>query len=387
MGRFFNKWLKDMRSEQGKGGGIPMVVPRAGDVWPTMATACWGDSCILVPWAQYLAQGDLELLRTQYPTIKKFLKAAKGWAGLFSISQTGRHIWRFPFHFGDWCSPEGTAKDWIKKGKWIATAYFANSCEITAQIANLLGLDDDAVYYRKLREKIILAYKKAFTNGKGLLNNEFQTAYVLPLHFNMTESSETKAMAQNLVRLLKENGNLLSTGFPGTPYLLFALSDNGHLDMAYQMLLQESCPSWLYQVKAGGTTIWERWDALGLDGMVNTVDLNNPDNENSGGMVSFNHYAGGAVGDWLYRRVAGIEPLEGGYKSFKIAPKPGGGLTWARATHVCPFGEISSEWKIENGKFILNVRVPFGTTAIVIMPDGDEFSVITGTHFFDEKYR
>ncbi len=382
MSRFFDKWLMDMRSEQGRGGGIPMVLPKAGDSWPVLATACWGDSCVLVPWAEYLARGNIDLLKKQYPTIKRFLKAAKWWSGLFSISPTGRHIWRFPFHFGDWCAPEGTAKDWIAKGKWVATAYFANSCGITAQIAELLGYAEDATYYKALQQKIIKAYRRAFTDSKGKLKKEFQTAYVLPLFFDMTKGSETTAMAQNLVDLVEKAGNHLATGFPGTPYLLFALSDNGQLSKAYELLLQESCPSWLYEIKAGGTTIWERWDALRPDGTVNTVDLNDPESD-SGGMVSFNHYAGGAVGDWLYRRVAGIEPTSGGYKIFKIAPKPGGGLSFAKATHGCPYGTIESQWKIKQGVFEIELSVPFGTAAKVTLPDGQEFIASSGKHTYE----
>ncbi len=382
MSRFFNKWLKDMRAEQGRGGGIPMVIPRAGDNWPVMATSCWGDSCVLVPWAEYLARGNMELLRKQYPTIKKFLKAAEWWSKFLSFTPSRRYIWRWPFHFGDWCSPEGTAKDWIAKGKWIGTAYFANSCGIAAKIARILGFDQDAEYYSSLREKIIKAYRKVFTDGSGKLKNEFQTAYVLPLHFKMAEGDEAGNMAKNLVRLIREADNHLTTGFPGTPYLLFALSDNGYLDAAYELLLQETCPSWLYQVKAGATTIWERWDALRPDGTINTGDLKNPEDESGGGMVSFNHYAGGAVGDWLYRRIAGIEPTSGGYKTFRVAPKPGGGLSWAEATHRCPFGEIVSHWQIEDGMFILKVKVPFGTSALIELPNGEKHQVKSGEYTF-----
>jgi alpha-L-rhamnosidase len=382
MSRFFDKWLLDMRSEQSRGGGIPMVIPKAGDSWPAMATSCWGDSCVLVPWAEYLARGNTEVLRRQYPVIKKFLKAAKWWSSLFSVTPDGSCIWRFPFHFGDWCAPEGSAKEWISRGKWIATAYFANSCGIAAQIAEILGYEEDASFYKKMRGKIINAYRKIFTDGAGKLKDEFQTAYVLPLYFGMSEGAETAAMTKNLARLVRKAGNHLATGFPGTPYLLFALSDNGMLDLAYELLLQDTCPSWLYQVKAGGTTIWERWDALRPDGTVNTTDLNNPEAD-SGGMVSFNHYAGGAVGDWLYRRVAGIEPVSGGYKTFVVAPKPGGGLTWAKASFISGFGEIVSDWKIDGGMFKLKVKVPVGCEAKVILPNAETYTAVSGEHFFE----
>ena len=386
MSRFFDKWLMDMRAEQGRGGGIPMVIPKAGDRWPVMATSCWGDSCVLVPWAEYMARGNIELLRKQYPTIKRFLKAAKWWSGFLSVTPNGRYIWRWPFHFGDWCATEGTAKDWIDKGKWIGTAYFANSCGIAEKIAEILGYDKDAKYYSDLRKKIIRAYRKVFTDSSGKLKNEFQTAYVLPLYFNMVEGTEAENMVKNLADLIRKAGNHLTTGFPGTPYILFALSDNGKIDLAYNLLLQETCPSWLYEVKAGGTTIWERWDALRPDGTVNTTDLFKSKDDSGGGMVSFNHYAGGAVGDWLYRRVAGIEATSGGYKTFIIAPKPGGGLSWAKATHHSPYGEIVSDWRIEGNVFTLNGHIPCSTRALIILPNGEKHNLSSGWHTFEIEW-
>ncbi len=384
MESFLQKWLMDMRSEQSKGGGIPMVIPRCGDKWPAMATSCWGDSCITVPWEEYLARGNKELLSLQYPAMTKFLKAAKWWSSLFSFTPTGRYIWRFPFHFGDWCASEGSAKEWIQKGKWVATAYFANSCELVAQIAGLLGKKEDEAYYRALREKIVKAYRKAFTDGKGRLKKEFQTAYVLPLHFSMTGGTETGAMAQNLVRLIHQAGNHLTTGFTGTPYLLFALSDNGYVKEAYDVLLQESCPSWLYEVKAGGTTIWERWDALRADGMVNITDLKTgkDDETSGGGMVSFNHYANGAVGAWLYRRMAGIEPLSGGYRSLRVMPVPGGGITWAKASVKTPFGTASSSWEICGDVFTITVAVPVSAECTLVLPNGDVQKLSSGRHTY-----
>ncbi|HET7724853.1 MAG TPA: family 78 glycoside hydrolase catalytic domain [Propionibacteriaceae bacterium] len=379
--RFYDKWLRDLSAEQGRGGGIPMVVPKAGNGFPTMATSCWGDACILVPWAEYLARGDLELLRRQYPTMVRFLRAARWWSGLFSVRPERRLVWRFPFHFGDWTSPEGNVKDWLARGKWIGTAYFANSCGIVARIADLLGKSEDAAYHRDLQARIARAYRRAFTDGHGRLADEFQTGYVLPLHFGMTQGEETEAMADNLVGLVERAGGHLSTGFPGTPYLLFALSDNGRLDAAYDLLLQTTSPSWLAMIVAGGTTIWERWDALRPDGTVNVSDLRSGSSEDTnGGMVSFNHYAAGAVGDWLYRRVAGLEPVDGGYRTFRVAPMPGGGLTWARASVETPYGRAASAWTITDDEFRLSVDVPVSTTCTTVLPDGSERALSSGHH-------
>lgn len=384
MSRFVGKWLRDVSAEQGRGGGIPMVVPKAGNGFPTVATSCWGDVCVLAPWAEYLARGDLQLLRRQYPTMKRFLKAALWWSRLFSVRKHSRHIWRFLFHFGDWASPVGGVRDWLAKGKWIGTAYFANSCGIVADIAKLLGQPDDAERYRELRARIVDAYRAEFTDGSGTLKDEFQTGYVLPLHFGMTSGSETSRMSDNLVRLIEEADGHLTTGFPGTPYILFALSDHGRATEAFELLLQASCPSWLYMIEAGGTTIWERWDALRPDGTVNVADLTGGKSEENsgGGMVSFNHYAAGAVGDWLYRRVAGIEPVEGGYRSFTVAPLGGGGLTSAQGSVETPYGRVASRWTWVDGVFVLQVDVPVSTSCTVMLPDGTEHVRSSGSHEF-----
>lgn len=385
MSRFLDKWLRDVSAEQGRGGGIPMVVPKAGNPFPTMATSTWGDVCILAPWAEYLARGDLHLLRRQYPTMTRFLRAAKWWSEFAAVGRRRRRIWQWPFHFGDWTSPEGGAKEWVLRGKWVGTAYFANSCAVVARIADLLGEHDDASRYRRLRDEITAAYRDVFTDGSGRLTTEFQTAYVLPLHFGMTRGAETEAMVENLVRLIDEADGHLTTGFPGTPYILFALSDNGRLEEAYDLLLQTGPPSWLYMMEAGGTTIWERWDALRPDGTVNTSGLGpgaSDEESGDGGMVSFNHYAAGAVGDWLYRRVAGIEPLDGGYRRFAVAPRIGGGLTHARASVRTPFGPAGSDWSVVDGEFRLRVDVPVSTTCEIQLPDGTRHTRASGSHEF-----
>jgi alpha-L-rhamnosidase len=381
MSRFLGKWLRDVKAEQSRGGGIPMVVPRAGNPFPVMATATWGDVCILGPWAEYLARGDLGMLREHYPVMKRFLKAAAWWSALFSVGRNNRRIWRYPFHFGDWTAPDTDVRGWLRRGRWVATAYLAQSYAIVAQIADLLGASGDAERYRRLREEVVEAYRDVFTDGRGTLKTEFQTGYVLPLAFGMTAGAETEAMADNLTRLISEADGHLATGFPGTPQLLFALSENGRVDEAFELLLQTSSPSWLYMVESGGTTIWERWDALRPDGTVNTADLGGGSDEDSGGgMVSFNHYAAGAVGDWLYRRVAGLEPLEGGYRRFRVAPLLGGGLTSAEGSVLTPYGRARSAWSLDAGRFTLAVDVPVSTSCVVELPDGSRHELTSGSH-------
>lgn len=381
--RFIEKWLNDLKDEQLKTGGIPNTIPVQGygfpATMPVMAMDFWGDACILVPWAQYLARGDKKLLEKMYPTMKKYVNACRFWAG-FGIGK-GRYIWHTPavLHFGDWIAP-GVPKmsDWQKRSKWTATASLAHTSGLLAKIAGMLGKTEDEKKYSQLSQKVADAYVSVFTDGNGRLKNEFQTAYVLPLAFGMFPEDQREKAAENLERIVKQNNYCIGTGFPGTPYILFALADNGRREAAFKMLTNEKCPSWLFEVKAGGTTIWERWDALKEDGTRNTGE-----NDGTGGMVSFNHYASGAVGDFLYKRVAGIEPLEGGYKRFRVQPVIGGGITWAKASTATPYGTVSSDWKIEDGKFKISISVPVSTICDLIMPDGSERIVESGSYQFE----
>ena len=386
LSRFFGKWLLDMRAEQAKSGGIPVVIPRQGNKVPRVPTACWGDSCILVPWAEYLSRGNIEILRSYYPTMKKYMKAVKFWAGFLSMGHY-RYIWEKLFQFGDWCAPDGYIKDWMKKGKWIATAYYAYTSSIMAKIAQLLGYKDDYQYYKKLHKKICNAYRRVFTDGKGNLKEEFQTAYVLPLAFDIVSGKERQTMADNLVRLIAENDWHLSTGFPAASFLLFALCDSGKTEEAYKLLMKDTCPSWLYQVKCGATTFWERWDALKPDGTINLGKLDEDGKGDQPGMCSYNHYAYGAVGDFLYRRVAGIEATSGGYKTFNIKPVIGGGLKWVKAFHKTPYGKIEVSWKIEDDIFTLEFKVPVSTTCLITMPSGKKYHFGSGKYILSEEYR
>lgn len=368
MSRFFDKWLMDLRAEQSRSGGLPAVIPQHGDLVPRVPTACWGDCCILVPWAEYMARGDQSLLERQYPAIRKYLRAVQRWAALGSKGNK-RYIWEKPFSYGDWCAPYGKIQDWMKKGPCLATPYYANDCLLAAQIAEILGFEKDARQWRELREKIIVAFFEEFTDGNGKFHDEYQSAYVLPLAFHMADGELAKKLAANLTELIKRDGNTLTTGFPATPYLLFALSDHGHTAAAYDLLLQEKAPSWLYAVKAGGTTIWEQWAPVLPDG---SIDLNNES--------SLNHYAYGAVADWLYRRMLGIEPLVAGYRDFRVAPIVGGGINWAKGQLETPFGRIAVQWRVVEDRFHLCVQVPVSARCQVLLPDGQKHILQSGSH-------
>jgi alpha-L-rhamnosidase len=381
--RFYDKWLKDLRSDQKRTGGIPVTIPHV--VFPTnyesvfvMAIDHWGDSCILVPWAEYMARGNIDVLKSNYETMKLYLKACKFWAQLFSCGKQ-RRIWSLGHHYGDWCAPNIGLWAWMGRGKWTATACFANSCRIMVKIANELGYGEDALYFHNLYKEISSAYIDVFTDGNGKLKNEFQTAYVLPLVYEVFNGKTKTKAANNLAKLVRENNYNIATGFPGTPSILFALCDNNLVEDAYKMLLTESCPSWLFQVKAGATTLWERWDALRPDGGSNTGA-----DDGTKGMVSFNHYANGSVGNFFYKRIAGIEPIKGGYKEFGIKPILGGDIKFASATYECPYGMIKSSWKIEDGHFNLDVEIPVGTECHLAMPSGEEMRLHSGKFSFQQ---
>lgn len=379
--RFYEKWLKDLKSEQTFGGGFPVTVPlvRVPMQWEIMipmAVDHWGDAAILVPWAEYLARGDKRLLEDMYPAMKKYIGACLFWARFLSFGKR-RRIWRLLHHYGDWVAPELGLFAWMGRGKWTGTASLARTSSMVAQIATLLGHSDDAAYYSQLSRETSEAYKSVLMDKDCRVKKEFQTSYVLPLHYNMFSGADRERTAAHLSRLVRENGYRIGTGFPGTPYILFALADNGYEDDAFAMLLNETSPSWLYEVKAGGTTIWERWDALREDGSCNTGE-----DDGTGGMVSFNHYASGAVGDFLYRRVAGIEALEGGYRSFKVKPVIGGDISWAKAEVRTPYGRASSSWSVEGGNFSMEVEVPMGSTCYLELPDGQVHTLLSGSHTF-----
>lgn len=384
MSLFFDKWLKDVKAEQAKGGGIPMIVPMVKiynqmEMLIPMAVDHWGDACILVPWAEYLARGNTELLREMYPVMKKYLKACKFWAELFSFGKN-RRIWKLFFHYGDWCAPGMSYQAWMKRGKWTATACLAHSSAIVSRIAKILGEESDAKRYHRLSKETAEAYRNVLMDAScKIKGEEFQTAYVLPLYYGLLSGEDKKKAAAHLVRLVREGNYQIGTGFPGTPYILFALMDNGYPEDAYKMLLNDTCPSWAYEVKAGGTTFWERWDALREDGTCNLGD-----EDGSAGMVSFNHYASGAIGDFFYRRIAGIEPVEGGYRKFRIAPVIGGGLTYAKGTVNTRYGQISSSWEVSGKKWKLSVVVPAGTKCQIVLPSGEKVIKGSGSWKFEE---
>ena len=383
MSRFLEKWLLDVQNEQLPTGGIPNTVPVQGygfpATMPKMAVDWWGDACVLVPWNEYQTRGDLDLLRRMYPTMKKYVNACKFWAGIGFGKH--RYIWHTPsmLHFGDWVAPDvPQMSQWQGRSRYTATASLRNTSRVLAKVAALLGYDEDAKEYAAYSDKVADAYISVFTDGQGKMREEFQTGYVLPLYLKMFPEAQRKAAVDHLVALVERMNYCIGTGFPGTPYILFALADNGRADVAYKMLLNQQCPSWLYEVRVGATTVWERWDGLDENGVCPIGD------DGTDKMISYNHYASGAVADFLYRRVAGLEPTSAGYRTFKFQPLPGGGLTSAEVRIETPFGEAAGAWKADGERFTVTVTVPMGTTCEVVMPSGKTQTLGSGTHTVTE---
>jgi alpha-L-rhamnosidase len=358
---FFTKWLKDVAADQESNGAVPFVIP---DVLHNKSTSAgWGDVSTITPWTMYQVFGDKHILETQYPSMKAYVEYIRNKAG-------DSYLWKGGSVFGDWLfykSMRQTENDGYTSPDMIATMFYAYSSHLLAQAAAVLGKADDEKTYNNIFQKIKEAFNRNYVTAEGRIASESQTSYVLALHFGLLPEAMRPKATEYLVADIKERGNHLSTGFLGTPYLCHVLTANGRTDVAYDLLLQPTYPSWLYPVKMGATTIWERWDGQKTDSSFQDV-----------GMNSFNHYAYGAIGDWMYRVAAGIEIGEPGYKHVLIQPQPGKQLTYAKASFESSYGQIASGWEMKDGKLKVKIKIPANTTATIILPSA-ELDKITET--------
>ncbi|MGC4031739.1 MAG: glycoside hydrolase family 78 protein [Tepidisphaeraceae bacterium] len=361
---FFRKWLADMAVAQFKDsgsetsfdgtkakrepGGIPSVIPFCATLANEGGPA-WSDAAVICPWTIYLCYGDTRLLAERYEMMTKFVEFLRRTSNnLIRADETNK--WR---GYGDWLSQNAdTPKD------LIGTAFTVHSAELLSNIAGVLGNADDQKKYQAFADEVRVAWQKKYI-ADGDLIAKTQTGYVLALHFKLVPSELRQRFVDLLVKDIESRDMHLSTGFVGTPYLTHVLTDGGRADVAYALLTQKTFPGWLFPVTHGATTMWERWDGW-------TPEKGFHD----AGMNSYNHYAYGAVGEWMYARVAGIDldPARPAYKHVRVRPVVGGGLTYATATYESPFGRIKSGWSIEAGKLKLNVLIPPNTTATVVVP-------------------
>jgi alpha-L-rhamnosidase len=363
-----DSWLTDVGLEQLPDGTIPWYVPviPGEPMWtPIQPGAAWGDVATLTPWALYWRFGDLELLRRHYPM-------GKAWVDLVEKLAGPSRLWDTGFQLGDWLDPAAPPDD-PAAGRTdrylVATAYFAHSTRHLAHAARELGNTADAARYDMLAEEITTAFRRRHVRADGRLTSDSPTAYALSIAFDLLDAARRQAAGDRLAELVDQNEARIATGFVGTPLICDALTDTGHADTAYQLLLQTDCPSWLYSVSMGATTIWERWDSLCPDGTLNP-----------GGMTSFNHYALGAVADWLHRAVGGLEVTAPGARTLAFRPRPGGGITWARIRHETPHGTASMFWETTTGGMKAEITVPPNCTAVVELPGCSPSRLAPGTY-------
>lgn len=357
---FFTKWLKDVEADQ-IDGSVPFVVPNVLGKGAA-GSAGWADAATIIPWNMYLAYGDKRILENQFNSMK-------AWVGYMERNSAG-YLWNKGFHFGDWLyyqlsnDPDGRSA--VTDKYLIAQCFFAHSTELVIKTAKVLGKQDDVEKYTALLKNVKDAFIKEYVTANGRPVSSTQTAYVLALNFDMLPENLRTYAAEKLVENIKNYGNHLTTGFLGTPYLCHVLSRFGYDDVAYTLLLQETYPSWLYPVKMGATTIWERWDGIKPDGTFQTA-----------GMNSFNHYAYGAIGDWMYRVATGIDTDEAapGYKAIVIKPHLDNRLTLASSEYKTGYGVVKSAWKTTDQNIVFDVEVPANTKATVYVPSASANSI------------
>ena len=359
--KFFRKWLNDLKACQFPNGGVPLVIPDV--VYDKEPAAAWSDAAVICPWQLYLTYGNLNILEDQFESMR-------AWVEFIRAQGTNEYLWEHGRQYADWCAPDAPCP-WPELSKeaamsgatypyLVSSAYYAYSTKLLVKAGRALGKDMSE--YERLYDMIRRTYQNRYFPNGNIISNT-QTAWVLSLYFDLVDD-KANAAAQ-LAKLVEQAGGALTTGFIGTPYLLHALSDNGYVDLAYSLLLRRESPSWLYAVEHGATTIWERWDG-------STKDAAN---------CSFNHYAYGAVGDWLYQTAAGIAPDETapGFQNIIFAPKPDSRLTWCKASIDTKYGTVAGGWLRRDDATVYELTVPDGCTATLFLNSTAEH-VSSGTH-------
>ena len=379
---FLRDWLRDVDAEQRAADGmVAFVVPDvlklvlerdpAASSFPAQeSTAVWGDAAVWVPWALWQAYGDRRVLEDQLGSMTAHVRRVES-----LLSPTG--LWDTGFQFGDWLDPTAPPEDPILAKAdpgVVATACLFRSADLVAQTTALLGHGDEA-HFRGLAERTRAAFVENYVDESGRITSDAVTVYALAVAFGLLEGEQRQQAGDRLAELVREGDHHILTGFAGTPFVTDALTQTGHLDDAYALLLQRGCPSWLYPVTMGATTVWERWDSMLPDGSINP-----------GQMTSFNHYALGAVVDWLHRTVAGLAPLEPGYARVLVAPQPGGGLTWAKTSLETRHGAAAVGWsRTDDGGLELDVTLPEGVTGVVRLPGEEDREIGAGTHHLTSR--
>ena len=346
---FFNKWMADVAAEQYADGAVNGVYPVTHR---SRISAGWGDVATIIPWQHYMAYGDLRMLERQYPSMKKWVD--------YITSQAENDLWSKGNSYGDWVffsyADDKDGRSAVTIRPFIQQCFYAHSLDLVVRTARLLGRTEDAAKYEALHKRAVDAFRNEYVTPNGMLVSDTQTAYTLALMFDLLPEAQRAGAAKRLVDNVNRYGHI-TTGFLGTPYICEVLTRFGYEDVAYELLLNKKIPSWLYPISMGATTIWERWNSMLPNGMVN-----------SNSMVSFNHYAYGAIGDWLYRWAAGLQEAAPGFREIRIKPYLNDHFTSMKAEQRTPYGLASSGWTKEGDALTLTVEIPANTTAEVYVP-------------------
>ena len=382
VGALMRQWLASVRADQLADGQVldyspaPRAIMGSAEFLGALSSAGWGDAIVLVPWTLWQRYGDLDALQDNYQAMCAWhdfsVASAAGEAPAIPDGEApspkqgdDRYIWDTKFHYGDWMFPSymmgpdapgpvATAK---ATADLCATAYLAYTSDVLAQVAELLGDATRAAECRAYASNVRRAFQARFVRGSGLLDREFQGCYVLALAFDLLPEGQRQAAADHLAQMVRDNDMRLDVGFLGIPHLMDVLCQWGHTDMAEALLFQDACPSWLYEVDRGATTIWESWANVAPDGTVGTY--------------SFNHYSFGCVADWMSRHVGGLAPIKPGYEEILVSPHPVGDLRFCHTRFESVRGLVRVDWGCEaGGRLRVEVRLPAGIDARVQLPDG-----------------
>lgn len=351
---FFRKWMRDVAAESSLEEGVPHVVP---DIQGTKSSAAWSDAAVIIPWTVYQAYGDVRILEESW-------KCMHEWIDYIQARTNENGLWMTNYQYGDWLALDREAGE---SSVGATDVYFvANACylyvtDLVTRTAGVLGKKEEEEKYRALYDRTLESFRTEYFTARGRIVSETQTACALSLCLNLAREADRETILKTLVTNIENHKNHLTTGFVGTPWLCHALSENGAHETAVTLFMKEDCPSWLYQVKMGATTMWENWNGIKPDGTMLHPGLN-----------SMNHYAYGAIGDWMYRKIGGINPLEPGYRKFCVKPMLVRGIEDSRTSLESPYGEIVSEVSCRDGKITIKIKVPANTTAVICLPEREE---------------
>ena len=380
---FWRSWLIDLELEQDEAGDVSAVVPdilrtSPDEDWITQGRAGWADAATIVPYSIYESFGSKQILTQQ-------LNSMRRWTDALDNRRAGGKYLPTQFQFGDWCDPDAPEdQPWLSKvsADFVANAFFANTAAITAKVERIVGSPEQSDRYKKLADEL----KSNIWADMGSEAMSTTAGCSITLEFEICPESEREKVAKKLASMVRSDQGMITTGFLGTPLILHALSKGGFFEEAYLMLMRREIRSWLYQVDMGATTIWERWDAIRADGSIHSGEMaTDNDAQEDPSMISFNHYAYGAVVDWICRNVAGISPSfeSPGYQRTIVAPRPAEGFKFAEADIDTPYGELGIHWQIsQNGDLVTNLEIPFGVSATLEMPTSEKSEVFVNGSLF-----